>query len=533
MKSIHIYSLLSLLIAFNCSALAATENQYDNFHTYKDTDYQQVYRPKFHFTSKKNWINDPNGMLYYDGEYHLFFQHNPLGTGWGNMAWGHAVSKDMVHWEQLPHAITPYGSGYIFSGTGVVDHNNSLGKQVKNTKTLVLMYSYALDTRPNFGALTPPKETAYYQGIAYSTDRGRTFELLNDGAPIIPFQGRDVDPKGTQRDPKLFWHQESQKWVTLLWLGESSGGKIRVFSSDNLVDWEFETDMTRKWAHECFDLLKLPILNADGSMPDEVQYKWLMYDGSFDYEIGHFDGENFKTEQKVKNHKLGHWNAAQTFNNSPDGRAVIIGWLKNSDFWRYKMPFTEQLSFPATLELRKVGNEILLYRWPVKEISSLYTQSWKLNSAKTLMQANSFLKEISPECFDMTLSISAKENFSLIIRGSILSYNHSKNQLNFISQKNQIKKLDWDKLRPVAQKNRKNWQLRPDQFTFSNVKNTSANIEMRILVDRGSFEIFFNQGQQVLTHSEISDLNNKNIQFKGESSIISSLTIHEIKSSWE
>ncbi len=151
---------------------AAGDNQFNNFASYADIGYDQPYRPFFHFTSLKNWINDPNGLLYYDGEYHLFFQHNPLGMGWGNMTWGHAVSTDLVRWKQLPHAITPYGNGYIFSGTGVVDHNDSLGVQVGDTKTLVLMYSYALDVRPRFGVLPPPKETKYYQGLAYSTDRG-------------------------------------------------------------------------------------------------------------------------------------------------------------------------------------------------------------------------------------------------------------------------------------------------------------------------------------------------------------------------
>ncbi len=255
-------------------------NRFRNFATYLDTGYDQPYRPLFHFTSRKNWINDPNGLLYYDGEYHLFFQHNPLGTGWGNMTWGHAVSRDMVHWQQLPHAITPYGNGYVFSGTGVVDQNNSLGKQVGETKTLVLLYTYAVDERPRFGILTPPEKTEYYQGLAYSTDRGRTFTLLNDGAPVIPFQGRDIDPKGTERDPKLFWHEATQKWVAILWMGETSQGRVRFFTSDDLQNWTFASDMVRPWAHECFDLVELSVVDAAGNATGEK--KWLIYDGSFD-----------------------------------------------------------------------------------------------------------------------------------------------------------------------------------------------------------------------------------------------------------
>ena len=113
------------------------------FPSYLDAGYDQKHRPQFHFTSRKNWLNDPNGMVYYDGEYHLFFQHNPIANKWGNMTWGHAVSKDMIRWEQLPHAILPYGGGTIFSGTGAVDQNNTLGKQKGDVKTLIASFTLA------------------------------------------------------------------------------------------------------------------------------------------------------------------------------------------------------------------------------------------------------------------------------------------------------------------------------------------------------------------------------------------------------
>ena len=125
-----------LALLATAGGLSAEESQFQTFPSYGEVGYDQPFRPKFHFTSLKNWINDPNGLTYYDGEYHLFFQHNPLGPGWGNMTWGHAVSPDMVHWKQLPHALLPYGNGYMFTGSGVVDENNSLGKQVGDTKTL-------------------------------------------------------------------------------------------------------------------------------------------------------------------------------------------------------------------------------------------------------------------------------------------------------------------------------------------------------------------------------------------------------------
>ncbi len=518
----------SLIVASGARAEKSadtTSAQFQTFPSYKEIGYEQPYRPKFHFTSLKNWINDPNGLLYYDGEYHLFFQHNPLGNGWGNMSWGHAVSTDMVHWTQRPHAILPYGNGYPFSGTGVVDHNNSLGKQVGDTKTLVLMYSYALDDRPRFGVLTPPEETNYHQAIAYSTDKGHTFHLLNEGGPVIPNQGREVDPKGTQRDPKIFWHGPTKKWVAILWLGETSGGKVRFFNSDDLQNWTPTGDITRKWAHECFDLVELPVLDESGKPLGEK--KWLLYDGSFDYEIGSFDGKIFTAEQAAKNDKLGDWNAAQTFNHSPDGRTVIIGWLQKSAFYAKKMPFTEQLSFPATLELRKSGDVYNLYRWPIKEIETLRTQSWSLPKDASVAEANANLGGISPECYDLSMEFEPKGDQDLVInlRGSVLTYNPAKKSLHFISSENAAKKIASVGKTPEEIK-----KLGIAEYTLPNaLKNGS--FKLRILVDRGSFEIFLNEGETVLTQSVISDLDNKSIAIVGDATI-KAFDIHELKSSW-
>ncbi len=253
------------------------------FDTYDDVGYDQDLRPQFHFSSLKGWLNDPNGMVWYDGEYHLYFQHNPKDVKWGNMTWGHAVSTDMVHWEQLPHAILPYGGGTIFSGTAVVDHKNFLGKQTGDTKTLVAYFSFAKEP--------------FYQAAAYSTDKGRTFSLVNNGGSVVPNQGFDK----SERDPKVFWHEESQKWVMVLWVlsGKEEGsseeklGKVLFFTSENMVDWEVASDFNRAWVYECMDFVELPV---DG---DKNNKKWLLYDASFDYEIGDFDGKTFTTDKKI------------------------------------------------------------------------------------------------------------------------------------------------------------------------------------------------------------------------------------------
>ena len=488
-------------------ATAADADRFQTFSSYKDIGYDQPYRPKFHFTSRKNWINDPNGLMYYDGEYHLFFQHNPLGLRWGNMAWGHAISKDMVHWKQMPHALLPFGNGYMFSGTGAVDHNNSLGKQVGDTKTLVLLYTYAVDARPEFGVLPAPEESMYYQGLAYSTDRGRTFHLLNGGAPVIPNQGREVDPSGTERDPKLFWHEASEKWVAVLWLGEKSKGRIRFFNSDDLRHWTAVSDLVLPWAHECMDLMELPVLDENGEPLGEK--KWLIMDAGFKYKIGSFDGKVFEPEQEVKDGKLGEWKAGQTFNNSPDDRRVVIGWVTRSHFHGKNMPFSQQLTFPATMELRRVGNEIKLFRWPIEEIESLYGRKWVLPRNISLAEAGEKLSEIEVECFDMSIELEPKgtDEVVLDVRGSLITYRPENNSLHFKSTRNN------EYLMPNALRN--------------------GRINLRILVDRGSMELYLNDGETVLTHAVVSDLENTSLSITGTGGLVNSAEVHELNSAWD
>ena len=504
-------------------AMADESKQFDNFDSYAGPGYDQAHRPLFHFTSLRNWINDPNGLLYYDGEYHLFFQHNPLGQSWGNMTWGHAVSTDLVRWKQLPHAILPYGNGYIFSGTGVVDHNNSLGLQRGDTKTLALMYSYAVDTRKRFGVFPPPEKNEYYQGMAYSTDRGRTFKLLNEGGPVIPNQGIEVDPNGTERDPKVFWHEPSGKWITVLWLGDKSKGRVRFFSSTDLRNWKFESDLVRPWAHECFDLFELPVLDKDGNLPegDKLQKKWLIFDGSMDYEVGSFDGKTFKSEQKVLNHKLGHWNAAQTFNNMPGDRRVIIGWLTGSQFPNKGMPFSQQLSFPAELSIRDTGDGIQMYRWPIDEIKTLYGKTWTLPADISPAEANEQLKDISLEAMDISLEFTPDEAEDMLIniRGSILKVDAKKKEIEVTGK-------------PQAERPRRRKVARKD--VMQDAVNEDGTVKLRILVDRGSTEVFLNEGITVLTQSVIHELEDTKVSFEGGGkAVIQSMEVNEVTSSWK
>ena len=486
-------TILTAILMFVASTDLFAQNvqnqEMQTFDSYKEVGYDQILRPQFHFSSLKGWLNDPNGMVYYDGEYHLFFQHNPKATVWGNMTWGHAVSNDMVHWTQLPHAILPYGGGTIFSGTAVVDYNNILGKQKGDIKTLVAFFSFAKEP--------------FYQAAAYSTDKGRTFKLVKNGGPVVPNQGFD---KG-ERDPKVFWHEASKKWVMLLWVlrGKKDGtpeerlGKVRFFISDNMVDWEVASDFNREWVFECMDFVELPV---DG---EQNKKKWLLYDASFDYEIGEFDGKTFTTDKKVFKGDSGtDFYAAQSFNNSPDARTVLIGWMqerKNSIFEKEGMPFNQQMSFPTTIELRTTSEGIRLFRWPIKEIENLYVKSNTFKNL-TLKKAGKKLAGVKAELIDMSIEFEPTSPMKLTIRGLEISYVETSQE--FIFGESRI-------AAPVI----------------------NGRVKLRILIDRSSIELFANEGAAVATCYAVPSPDDFSISVFADSDLkINTITVNNLKSTW-
>jgi fructan beta-fructosidase len=202
--------------------------------------YGERLRPQFHFTSRTNWLNDPNGLVFYKGEYHLFFQHNPSGINWGNMTWGHAVSTDLLHWRQLDDALKPDRLGTIFSGSAVVDWDNTAGFQSGNEKTLVAIFTSA--GKP------------FTQSMAYSTDRGRSWRKY-DKNPVLNHVA------GENRDPKVIWHVPTKRWIMALYL---DGEKYALFSSPDLKRWEKLCDLPEFGASECPDFFELQITGGRG-----------------------------------------------------------------------------------------------------------------------------------------------------------------------------------------------------------------------------------------------------------------------------
>ena len=477
------------------------EDEHRTFNTYGDVGYNQKLRPQFHFTSRKNWINDPNGMVYYDGEYHLFFQHSAKKNTVGcPKSWGHAVSTDMIHWKQLPHAILPYSGGAIWSGTAVVDHNNSLGKQVGDTKTIVAFF-------------TKTHKPEFFQAIAYSTDRGRTFKFYNKGRAVVENQGFS---KG-ERDPKVFWDEARQKWVMVLILGGGRPSTIRFFESDNLVDWRKAGDIKRHWAAECIDIFQLPV---DG---DSDRIKWVLTDASYDYEIGSFNGKEFVLEGKTHQGDFGDkcFYAAQVFNNAPNGRVIQIGWMKtpknifkDNMFTKAKMPFNQQLSFPCDLSLKTTKDGVRLYRTPVAEIESLIANTHSFSNI-SVAAANKSLEEIKPELVDLTveLVLNGNSTFDLNLCGQKISYGKEK-KAHFPSGKQQLKGFGYDN-------------------TVCPAPIVDGRVKLRVLLDRSSIELFANDGAGVSTDYIIPDGSNRNISIEASSDVqIKRLVVNELKSSW-
>jgi sucrose-6-phosphate hydrolase SacC (GH32 family) len=301
--------------------------------------YKEKHRPQLHFSTIRGWINDPNGLVYYDGEFHLYFQHYPYGYYWGQPHWGHAVSTDLVHWKQLADVLYRHELGGIYSGSSVVDYKNTARFKTGEYDPIVAFYT----TTRKFG-----NDEADCQNLAYSNDRGRTFTEYKNN-PVI---GDRTEILGTYnaRDPKVIWHELTNKWVMIVY--ERIGNS--VFTSQNLKDWEYQSHIQTFW--ECPELFELPV---DGNPRNK---KWVMYGVSGDYLIGDFDGKTFIPESGMFNYLQGKFFAAQTFNNVPanDGRRIQVGYVEIPGWIEIpesNPPFNGLMSFPTELTLRSTANQ--------------------------------------------------------------------------------------------------------------------------------------------------------------------------------
>lgn len=439
----------------------------------QDNLYKEKNRPQFHFTTRRGWINDPNGLIYYDGEYHLFYQHNPYEREWENMHWGHAISKDLVHWEELPSALYPDHLGGMFSGSAVMDYDNTAGYNKGKTPAMIAIYTAA-------GA------DKQVQCIAYSLDKGRTFTKY-EANPVI--DSRHIWNSKDTRDPKVFWYAPGKHWVMVL--NERDGHSI--YTSSNLKDWKYESHVTGFW--ECPELFELPV---DGN-PNNT--KWVMYGASGTYMLGSFDGKVFTPEKGKYQYTTGAIYAAQTFTNMPDSRRIQVGWGRIS---HPEMPFNGMMLLPTELTLRTTKDGPRLFNLPVKETETLFTpvRDWQnLTSDK----ANDLLKEFyNTDCLRIktTIKLSHATDAGFNLFGQrIVGYDMNSNTINGVF--------------------------------YSPEDMTSMELSADIYIDRTSIEVFIDDGAYSYSMERKPDTNNKEgFHFWGNNIEVKDLQVFSVKSVW-
>jgi fructan beta-fructosidase len=351
----------------------------------------EPFRPMYHFTPERNWINDPNGLVFFQGEYHLFFQYNPFGDKWGHMSWGHAVSGDLVHWEQLPVALTEADGLMIFSGSAVVDWNNTSGFGQHGQPPLVAIYT-----------AHRPADGRQAQCLAWSNDRARTWVKFS-GNPVLDLHSNNF------RDPKVFWHEQTKSWIMVVALAEER--RIQFYGSPDLKHWarlsEFGPAGATKGVWECPDLFPLSI---EGHSRKK---HWVLVvnvgSGSqaggsgTQYFIGQFDGHDFWTESPAARPQDALWAdsgrdcyAAVSWSDIPesDGRRIWLGWMSN---WEYAQdvptsPWRNAMTIPRALSLRETPSGMRLVQKPVRELERLRIPGQSLKKGDVL-QANDWLRQ--------------------------------------------------------------------------------------------------------------------------------------------
>lgn len=393
--------------------------------------YNEPYRPQIHFTPAAHWMNDPNGMVFYEGEYHLFYQYYPDSSVWGPMHWGHAISQDMVRWEHLPVALYPDSLGYIFSGSAVVDWKNTSGFGVDGKPPLVAMFTYH-----DMAAEKAGKKNYQSQAIAYSNDKGRTWTKYA-GNPVIPNPGNIKDI----RDPKLIWHEPSKQWIVALAVGDH----ISFYCSPDFKKWTFLSDFGKtEGAHggvwECPDLFPIKLEGSD-------QQKWVLLvninpgapngGSGCQYFVGDFNGKKFVPEAGfIRDAAIekGIWldygkdhYATVSWSDIPDsdGRRLCIGWMSN---WEYaqKVPtetWRSANTLPRSLKLYNMEKGYRLRVEPVVELQKIRATSFDLpeipvTGSISLTEKSVFLPCPSEWIFEFKLPETKAGNFGIELSNS-------------------------------------------------------------------------------------------------------------------
>jgi fructan beta-fructosidase len=452
------------------------------------TPYEELHRPQFHFTPKSMWMNDPNGMVYIDGKYHLFYQHYPDSTVWGPMHWGHAVSDDLIRWEHLPVALYPDSLGMIFSGSAVVDAQNTSGLGTKEASPMVAIFTYHFMAGEKAGRIDYQT-----QGLAFSLDKGKTWTKYK-GNPILRNPGiKDF------RDPKVFWHEDSKNWIMTL----AAADHVELYGSPNLIEWKKLSEFGKEYGShggvwECPDLFQL---QAEGSL----EKKWVLLlsinpggpngGSATQYFIGDFDGKTFNSETKKQDTLWIDYGpddyAGVTWSNIPrdDGRRIFLGWMSN---WAYAnvvptSPWRSAMTVPRQITLKKIGQQYYLNSLPVAELGKLVSETrsleprngreidlydgWKDKPTLTWVEGRTAAK-------DFTIELANDKNEKIII-----SYEKKRNR--FAIDRSSSGEVDFS---PSF-----------GRTSFAPRISKSDTVTVSMVIDVSSVELFFDGGSTNLT----------------------------------
>ncbi len=500
------YRFILVAILFICSAANAQK-----------TNYKEKHRPQFHFSPPAHWMNDPNGMVYYKSEYHLFYQYYPDSTVWGLMHWGHAISNDLMHWQHLPIALYPDSLGLIFSGSVVVDKNNTSGLQKGNEKPLVALFTYHDLKKEKAGV----QMDFQYQGMAYSLDKGRTWKKYERN-PVIKNNGsKDF------RDPKVFWHEKTKRWVMVLAVADHT----EFYHSKNLKEWNYTGSFgkgvgSHGGVWECPDLIEMKI---DG----QKKSKWALIvsignggpngGSATQYFVGDFNGEVFKSDNSKETIFWLDYGpddyAGVTWSNTTN-QQLFLGWMSN---WNYAQlvptkSWRSAMTIPRELFLKNTTNGYRIFSKPANNINVLRQAQKTLSFDKTIKTNGRAELELS---FD--LSQSNEDDFGV-------SFSNSKNEILKVGYSKQLNQFYID--RSNAGDNSFSTSF-TGKSTAQRLLNSNT-VKFHLFIDHSSVELFADGGSIVLTSlffpNEI--LNNINLYSNNGKAILQQGKLYPLKSIW-
>ena len=496
----------------------------------------EFYRPQYHFTAPKNWINDPNGLIYSNGEYHLFYQHNPFANVWGHMSWGHAVSKDLLHWQYLPVAIPEFThpdgrtKTAIFSGSAVVDKGNQSGLcPAGSNECMVAIYTS--------NVTEGEKHLDQHQSLAFSTDKGRTWTQYAKN-PVLDLETKEF------RDPNVFWYAPQQKWVMAT--VKATEHRAAFYESKNLKDWKLlshfgpAADTSRVW--ECPALLPVPVLSESGQ-PEPGNSRWVLFISAghpqkgylgMQYFVGNFDGTTFtvdKDNPKPVAPAVGNvvdWGkdyyAAIPFSGLPaqHRKPVMIGWLND---WEYAnklptSPFKGAMSMPREVALKRTPEGLIVVQTPIDGVTKL--RGVKTERQRVKLTNQSLLLANSPNnVYELEARIRPGTAKSVGIR---LAKNGSEETV--IRYGNGRLELDRRQSGDVA------FSDRFPSVEQAPLSQRNGVINLRIFVDKSVIEVFANDGERVITDFIFPNKDTGAIEFfaEGGSAEFEKITVWPLKS---